>query len=387
MNSPSSPSQTCNETKYKLTLTIRFNHRGPGREDVGFESRFEVCERCGRPKCSCFPSQSVPDCRQCAESHQAECIYPPRKRVKLGRSPVEAEEDEPDLKTVDVAVLDPNTRLWTTENRQIEDRSALYDTCDLVLTRDITECRQLYNNYGNLNNQKLISTYGFFDPDCRTDFVSFHRELFHETSIVRVPAPIAKFWMDHGFETLQRLAAEHDSTLAMWNELMSYRDLDIRTTGEEFVYWSLSFTDKGPSLTCLVWAFLCYRFDGETECPAPGELEVAIRNILSYLFITRPVFDCTPSFNVVVLLNKALELRMTRYKDGSAALSDLLTRSKDPSQNPQHLWRLNLAFEMVRRETRILINGHKAICRICEDFAERSIIDLHPHRASDETES
>jgi len=307
--------------------------------------------------------------------------------VKLSHSPIEAKEDESNLKTVEVAVLDPKTRVWSTEKRQIEDRSTLYDTCDLVLTHDITECRQLFNNYGNLNNQKLISTYGFFDPDCRTDFVSLHRELFHETSIVKVPALVAKFWMDHGFETVQRLAVEHDSTLAMWNELMSYRDLDIRTTGEEFVYWSLSFTDKGPSLTCLVWAFLCYLFDGETRGPVPGELEVAIRNILSYLFETQPDFDCTASFNVVVLLNKAHELRMTRYEDGSAALSDSLTRPKDPPQNHQHLWRLNLAFEMVRRETNILIDGQKAIWRIYEEFAGRCNVEYHPHGAPPKTQS
>jgi hypothetical protein len=181
----------------------------------------------------------------------------------------------------------------------------------MVLTRDIAECRQIYNNYGNLNNLKLVSTYGFFDLDCQTDFVSLHRELFYETSI-NVPKQAAQFWKDHGYETVKRLVAENEWAQAKWTEMETLRDPHSSTTGEEFVHWSLGLNNKGPTITCLVWGFLCVLFDKEETYE--NNVDAAIRAV-SQLFRQPPPpdFDCTTFTDASRLFEEAFSRRKRRY--------------------------------------------------------------------------
>jgi hypothetical protein len=215
----------------------------------------------------------------------------------------------------------------------------------MVLTRDIAECRQIYNNYGNLNNQKLVSTYGFFDPDCQTDFVSVHKELFYNTTSVNVPKGAAQFWKDHGYETVKRLVAENEWAQAKWNEMETVRDAHSATTGEEFIHWSLSLTNKGPTITCLVWGFLCVLFDEKRTYE--DNVDVSIRAISQLCQESLPPdFDCPTLTLVSQLFHRGVEERHRAYISTVQSLKSLKATMREatcletPDHNKEELMKL-----------------------------------------------
>jgi hypothetical protein len=369
----------------KFYLIIRFNHRGPGSEHVSFESQLEVCAECGKPESSCF---CPPDCDHCTQHCETQCICHLRKRIKLDHDSAnnETNDDESPAKSVDVAILDHKTGLWTMEQRQTQDPKTRYDTCDMVLTRDVTGIRQLYYNYGNLNNQQLVSTYGFVDPACQTDFVSLQRELFYDTSL-NIPVELRKLWMDHGFEIVERLVAEDKKTQAVWDELMAVLGPHVPTTGEDFVHWSLSTIKGGPKLTCFIWLFICWGFKNKKVNLDENELERQVLQLLLERFCAPPPdSDCTEWVHVISILKAAHVRRLCRYKDPTQALVDTSKRyslpytPEDRAEMRQLYYKMALASTMNGMEMGILEAGNNALLKMADEVQERCKVESHRHK-------
>lgn len=127
----------------------------------------------------------------------------------------------------------------------------------MILIRDVTEVKQLFNNYGAYNNRELLSTYGFIDTSCPTDSICFRLDLFdHDTSYFRVSPERCEFWRQEGFPFCVKLSdrsRDHKREL----EIILDRN-ECPPSGDGFVNWSLTVGLHGwIRFPLKIWVILC----------------------------------------------------------------------------------------------------------------------------------
>ncbi|KAK9465949.1 hypothetical protein V1512DRAFT_39183 [Lipomyces arxii] len=127
-----------------------FNHSD--REDIHFESQFEVCELCGSSGACEHVVQQLIDHVDERETRAPDSEVPELEEVDTGGSDSESEDEETN------------------------------DTCDIVAHRNIVISqreprREVYNSYGQLSSARLLVKYGFAIRKNRHDFISLEREL------------------------------------------------------------------------------------------------------------------------------------------------------------------------------------------------------------------
>lgn len=185
------------------------------------------------PPCDCRLIQ----CDQCGAEVGTKCDCRPAKRQKT--------DTDTEMLNVDITntieEIDPQTGEW---RDQVVPRIPIreHDTCDMVLTKSIIQVRQLFNNYGKLSNDKLLSVYGFLDVDSETDTVGLSRELFtsrtSQTDIER-----REFWRDHGHTLLVEML-KHQPVDKLEMETL-VEGISPPISGWEFILWSLTIIRGG----------------------------------------------------------------------------------------------------------------------------------------------
>jgi hypothetical protein len=289
---------------------FRFNHAQSGNEDVSFECNREVCNNCGKPldsPCSCHRKE----CDYCTGNDlEAQCICRPPKRQKTDPE-MSGQTLSDDAEMQDIMAIDPAGSGWISKAVRKRDPSAP-DTCDLILIRDITEVRQVFNCYGSFNNTRLLCTYGFIDTKCQTDAVSLRYELFdHKAPDYQVCSERREFWKSKGYTIMTKLAKyspDHEREL----EIILDRN-ECPTTGNEFITWSLSVGKHGwVRFPLKLWVILC--------CLSNDEWKAFIDNPetvlpMIALFETRDINSAEVDFfeKWLNILKCAVNLRYERY--------------------------------------------------------------------------
>jgi hypothetical protein len=129
-------------------------------------------------------------------------------------------------------------------------------TFDIVLTRDVTQVGEIYNNYGRLSNDQLLTRYGFIIPNNPANSVEMRRCLFDEidSQHISVIDERREYWKANGFELSLRLSQFLGPARIGWNDILESNPPVI---GSEFVDWSLCITTEGwPSYPTQVWLHL-----------------------------------------------------------------------------------------------------------------------------------
>jgi len=161
-----------------------------------------------------------------------------------------------DVEIQETVTLDPIGFGWQSKKAPRR-HIPIPDTCDLVLIRDVTEVRQVFNCYGSFNNARLLCTYGFIDMKCQTDAVSLRYELFdRKAPDFQICSERCEFWKSEGYAIMVKLAKyspDHEREL----EIILERN-ECPTTDNDFINWSLSVGKHGwVRFPLKLWIILC----------------------------------------------------------------------------------------------------------------------------------
>jgi hypothetical protein len=308
-----------------LPFDNRFNYTYSGSEDVSFEVNIKVCDVCGgRLPCSC---------QNCGNPHEPdeECLCRPSKRQKTDSDITGKTLSD---STEEIMSIDPMGSGWNIQTVPRRVPPNIPDTCDMVLTRNCTKVKQLFNNYGAFNNRTLLSTYGFIDPRCRTDYITLKSEIFDQSNeFFQICHERAEFWRTKGLEFIIQLA-DHSPGHKL--------ELETILEGEDcpdysFIYWSLAVGENGwVRYPLKVWVILC--------CLTPDEwktVQADATAILHWLVIfeTRDVQGWELDFFEKWLrrLDFALTMRYTRYQDTANCYPWVLGHEKYDAYPPGHV--------------------------------------------------
>lgn len=194
-------------------------------------------------KCLQIPYEEQSDDCNCTQSP---CICRSRKRRRIETEPVPA------------VILDPNGRGWVSTTREKMPRCR-ESTLDIVLTRDVTEVGEIYNNYGRLSNHHLLSRYGFIIPGNPANIIQLRDILFDNVSPewkLFVDDERREFWKSSGFEILVHIAQSSHPSRINWDDIL---ESEPPVTGDKFVDWSICINSDGaPSFATLVWLNIAY---------------------------------------------------------------------------------------------------------------------------------
>jgi hypothetical protein len=220
------------------------------------------------------------------------------------------------------SVLGPNGEGWTIQMIQHPPVHPPIDTCDMVLTKDVTQIKQLFNNYGPLSNLELLSEYGFIDENSQNDYVSLRRELF---DLPNFHQGKREYWKRSGFKLVMGIArASHSSHLDEMEILLHGGKCPM--TGGSFVRWSLAIGKHGwVRFPLKIWIMI--RLLSPTQW---RDFDNASEQMQVGYFVSRFVAGVTrldilemPPASVTYLeverwndlLADALDKRLTRYND------------------------------------------------------------------------
>jgi len=200
-----------------------FNHTYFGNEDIEFQTLKYICEKCGKQLnfgCEYGPSL----CKTCNLNTATACECHPPKRPKR-ESEDSAKNTDPEnridrRKTVDGKPLDLTVY-------------DLPDTCDMVAVKDIAGPCQIFGNYCQYSNSKLLARYGFIDRHCQSDTVSLAAQLFDDADPAR-----QAFWETKGFMFLEQLKTYNSHYDEELKGILKREPCP--PTGPDFIQWSLA---------------------------------------------------------------------------------------------------------------------------------------------------
>jgi hypothetical protein len=178
-------------------------------------------------------------------------ICPPAKRQKLNSEMSGQTFEDEESEILD---LDPNGEGFKSR-KSFRFQRREYDTCEMVLTRDINEVKQLYNCYGKFNNTDLLGVYGFIDTKCQIDTISFRYQLFDLCISAVNPYDRCEYWSYTGYKLLEEIA-QHSSQNQRELEIIHDRH-ECPEKGDDFVKWSLAIGQHGwITFPLKVWSLI-----------------------------------------------------------------------------------------------------------------------------------
>jgi hypothetical protein len=206
-----------------MTLKVRshvsFNHAASGKEDMEFLCSYEPCATCESTKpCSCLALQDPSD-------------------------------------MAEIETIDPKGSGWIAIHAP-QRRQPELDCCTMALVKDITTIKQLFSNYGRLDNPQLLMTYGFLDYACPYDKVSLHKEVFLDLAVGKTHTELCLFWSENGPRFIKEVAKK--CTVREREEMESLFSKEHYPYDNDFWSSSLAIGVAGCARFPLkVWGILC----------------------------------------------------------------------------------------------------------------------------------